>query len=92
LLPAAVGLPRAKALLMLGREFDADEAQRWGLVWRVADDDQAAAAALDVATQLAGGDAAVLGDIKALLHRSALHDVGTALARESAVHERLQQR
>lgn len=29
LLPAAVGLPHAKALMRLGREFGAEEAERW---------------------------------------------------------------
>jgi len=38
LLPRAVGLPRAKGLLMLGTEFTAADAERCGLLWAVVDD------------------------------------------------------
>jgi len=86
LLPAAVGLPRAKALLMLGRPFGADDAERWGLVAGVTDDEQALTTALELATELAGTDANALAATKALLHAAALGDVANALQRESAAH------
>jgi enoyl-CoA hydratase/carnithine racemase len=86
LLPAAVGLPRAKALLMLGRPFGAEDAERWGLVAGVADNEQAFATALQVAEELAAGDVHSLAASKALLHAAALGDVAGALQRESAAH------
>ena len=88
LLPAAVGLPRAKALLMLGRPFGAEDAERWGLVAGVTDDDQALTTALQVAAQLAETDAHALAVTKALLHSAALGSVADALTRESRAHER----
>jgi 2-(1,2-epoxy-1,2-dihydrophenyl)acetyl-CoA isomerase len=86
LLPAAVGLPRAKALLMRGQAFGADEAERWGLVAAVVDDEHALAVALDQAVQLAASDRHVLAGTKQLLHRAALGDVAQALESEAQVH------
>ena len=86
LLPAAVGLPRAKALLMLGRPFGAEDAERWGLVAGVTDDDQALTTALQVAAQLAATDAHALAATKALLHSAALGNVADALQREAQAH------
>lgn len=86
LLPAAVGLPRAKALLMRGQPFSAEEAECWGLVAAVVDDEQALPAAIEQAVQLAASDRAVLAGTKRLLHQAALGDVALALAREAQVH------
>jgi enoyl-CoA hydratase/carnithine racemase len=86
LLPAAVGLPRAKALLMRGQPFSAEEAERWGLVAAVVDDELALPAALEQAVQLAASDREVLAGTKHLLHHAALGDVADALAREARVH------
>jgi enoyl-CoA hydratase/carnithine racemase len=86
LLPAAVGLPRAKALLMLGRPFGAEDAERWGLVASVTDDDQALTMALQAAAQLAETDAQALAATKALLHGAALGSLADALAREARAH------
>jgi 2-(1,2-epoxy-1,2-dihydrophenyl)acetyl-CoA isomerase len=86
LLPAAVGLPRAKALLMRGQPFGAEEAERWGLVAAVVDDDRPLPVALEQAAQLAASDRDVLAGTKQLLHRAALGDVTDALAREAQAH------
>lgn len=86
LLPAAVGLPRAKALLMLGEPFGAADAERWGLVAQLADDEALPAAALALARRLAAAAPAAIGPSKALLHQAALGDVHAALAREAAAH------
>ncbi len=86
LLPAAVGLQRAKALLMLGRPFGAEDAEHWGLVAGVTDDDQALSTALQVAAQLAATDAHALATTKALLHGAALGSVAEALERETQAH------
>ena len=92
LLPAAVGLPRAKALMLLGEEFGAAEAERWGLVASVVDDGAGMAEAQRLAGMLAESDPAVLGFTKALLQDASLDNIGQVLSRESAAHRRLQRR
>ena len=89
LLPRKIGLARAKAVLMLGREFSAAEAAQWGLVWSVVEDAQLRPQAVAIAQQLAAADAAVLAGIKALLHEETFGDLGSVLAREAQAHARL---
>jgi enoyl-CoA hydratase/carnithine racemase len=50
----AIGAARTRELFLLGRYIDADTALAWGLVNRVADEAQMAAAELDLAAELAG--------------------------------------
>jgi 2-(1,2-epoxy-1,2-dihydrophenyl)acetyl-CoA isomerase len=88
LLPAAVGLPRAKQLLLLGQEFGADEAERWGLIASVVDHGQARQAALRLAEQLAGSDGRVLAGTKQLLHRATIGSLDEALEREATTHSK----
>lgn len=85
-LPAAVGLPRAKAMLMLGRELDAEQAERCGLVSERVDADDAVPTALAMAQELSLRDPLVLAQTKALLNRAAIGSVTEALARETAAH------
>ncbi|MCW5654515.1 enoyl-CoA hydratase/isomerase family protein [Hydrogenophaga sp.] len=86
LLPRLVGLQRAKGLLMLGQEIDAQEAAQWGLVWQVVDDDRLDGHARALATQLAQSDPALLTQVKHLVHREQLGDFTASLAREAAAH------
>lgn len=51
-LPAHAGLSRAKALTLLGEEFNAEQAQAWGLVWQVAPDAELDATAQRLASRL----------------------------------------
>jgi enoyl-CoA hydratase/carnithine racemase len=89
LLPRKVGLARAKGILLLGGDFSAVDAQRWGLVWKVVDDEQCASQALAIATQLAMSDARVLAEMKALLHEEAFGSLDAVLRREAKAHGRL---
>jgi glyoxylase I family protein len=89
LLPRLVGLQKAKGLLMLGQEVNAEAAEGWGLVWQVVDDDALTTHARQLAQQLARPDPALLAEVKQLVHREQLGDFGAALAREAAVHQRL---
>lgn len=50
-LPQAIGIPRAKELLMLGAPFDAAEALSLGLINRVTSGDELAAACQELASQ-----------------------------------------
>jgi enoyl-CoA hydratase/carnithine racemase len=83
LLPRLVGLSRAKALIWLGREFDAQRARDWGLVWETAPRQDLAARALACAHQLAATDPAALRHAKALIHGSALGGFAETLAGEA---------
>ena len=92
LLPHAIGLAKAKGVLLLGETFTAQQAEAWGLVWQVVDDAQLDVRALAIATQLAMSDANVLAEIKRSLHRETFGSLEPVLAREARVHGRLAKR
>jgi enoyl-CoA hydratase/carnithine racemase len=48
-----IGVPRTRELFLLGRNVDAATAERWGLVSRVADEDEVQDVALELARELA---------------------------------------
>jgi len=52
-LPRLVGHARAMALSMLGDKITAEQAQSWGMIWRVIDDEQLKDEALSLAKRLA---------------------------------------
>ncbi|MDR3452036.1 MAG: enoyl-CoA hydratase/isomerase family protein [Rhodoferax sp.] len=89
LLPRSVGLQKAKGMLMLGREVSATDAERWGLIWAVIDDENLVTEARNLARQLAAGDPVVLGAMKELLHRESIGDIAGALQREAQAHDKL---
>jgi enoyl-CoA hydratase/carnithine racemase len=69
LLPRLVGLGRATQLLMLGETVEAAEAERYGLVSQLVDDDALHEAASTLARRLAEGPALAYAQTKALLTR-----------------------
>lgn len=92
ILPAVVGLQRAKALLLLGEEFSATDAQAWGLVWSVVDDDALEAQALRVARRLAAIAPAVAARFKRVLNAVGLAEFDHAIGLESGMQRELMQR
>jgi len=72
-LPARVGAPRARQMLMLGTRIKGSDAERVGLVDRVTAPGQALAAALEDADRLAAGPPLALGVIKQMLSGEARH-------------------
>jgi 2-(1,2-epoxy-1,2-dihydrophenyl)acetyl-CoA isomerase len=66
----ALGLPRAKALALLGDKLSAEQAQNWGMIWQCVEDeklmDETMALALHLATQPTKG----LAKIKELMNNS----------------------
>jgi 2-(1,2-epoxy-1,2-dihydrophenyl)acetyl-CoA isomerase len=78
-LPRLVGHARAMGLALLGEALGAEEAERWGLIWRAIDDaalqDEAAALARHLARQPTRG----LGLIKRALHASAANSLDQQL-------------
>jgi 2-(1,2-epoxy-1,2-dihydrophenyl)acetyl-CoA isomerase len=55
LLSRSVGRHRANSLIMLGERLPAEEAQRWGMVYKVVDDGQAMQHARELAERMAKG-------------------------------------
>lgn len=66
-LPRAIGMARAKDMLLTSRKVTAEEAWQMGLVSRVIEPDQLMAQALEAAEQLAAAPTATIGLIKRLL-------------------------
>ncbi len=69
LLPRLVGLGRATSMLMLGDTVPAEEADRYGLVSELVDDDAVDAAAAALAKRLADGPWQAYAQTKSLLTR-----------------------
>jgi 2-(1,2-epoxy-1,2-dihydrophenyl)acetyl-CoA isomerase len=86
-LPAAAGLARAKALILLGEEFSAEQALGWGLVWKVVEDNELGAASRDIARRLAGLNPDMVARYKRVLNEIGLASFEEAVRQESA-HQR----
>jgi 2-(1,2-epoxy-1,2-dihydrophenyl)acetyl-CoA isomerase len=85
LLPRLVGLPRAKAMVLLGEGATGQEAVDLGLAYRcVADAEAVWSDGRALAARLAGGPTRSLGLSKVLLNRSFETDLATALELEGA--------
>jgi 2-(1,2-epoxy-1,2-dihydrophenyl)acetyl-CoA isomerase len=84
LLPRLVGLPRAKAMVMLGEGCTGNEAVELGLAYRCVDADAIDAEASSLAAQLAAGPTRALGLSKRLLNASFEIDLAHLLDLEGA--------
>ena len=71
LLSHLVGDARARGLAMLGDAIDAETAERWGMIWKVVDDDALAAESAAMAKRLAAAPASALAAIKTLFAAAA---------------------
>jgi enoyl-CoA hydratase/carnithine racemase len=83
LLPALVGMVKAREMLFLGERYDAATLGELGLAWRVVPDDDLMAAAHDVATRLAALPPLAVGAMKRVLNRTASTDLVAALRLET---------
>ncbi|MGH8668332.1 MAG: 2-(1,2-epoxy-1,2-dihydrophenyl)acetyl-CoA isomerase PaaG [Burkholderiales bacterium] len=70
-LPRLVGSARAMGLALLGDKLSAQDAQAWGLIWRVVDDDALVSESAGIAKQLAAGPTRGYGLLKKAMHASA---------------------
>jgi 2-(1,2-epoxy-1,2-dihydrophenyl)acetyl-CoA isomerase len=84
LLPRLVGLPRAKAMIMLGEGCTGAEAVELGLAYRCVDADALDDEATALAARLAAGPTRALGLSKRLLNASFETDLAGALELEAA--------
>ena len=82
-LPAFAGLSRAKALMLLGEEFGALQAQAWGLVWQVVPDADLDASATRVCRQLAALAPHVVSRYKKVLNEIGLGHFRRAVEAET---------
>jgi len=70
-LPRLVGTARAMGLALLAEKLPAEEAERWGLVWKCVDDASLMAEASGLARRLAAGPTKSYGLIKRAIYESA---------------------
>ena len=74
LLPRLIGMARAKALALLGERLSAEQAEQWGLIYRVVDDAELRSEALKLARHLATqptyGQAQIKRSLNASLNNS----------------------
>ncbi|MFM7274214.1 MAG: 2-(1,2-epoxy-1,2-dihydrophenyl)acetyl-CoA isomerase PaaG [Gammaproteobacteria bacterium] len=83
-LPRALGLPRAKALAMLGEKLSAEKAEQWGLIWRCVEDAGLMPEALMLARHLAAQSTRALARIKQAMQASFSNTLHEQLEMEKA--------
>jgi enoyl-CoA hydratase/carnithine racemase len=83
LLPALVGLNKAREMLFLGERYDADALLEMGVAWRVVADDKLTQSAVEVATGLADLPPLSVRAMKSVLNRTASCDLRQALQLET---------
>jgi len=83
LLPALVGLNKAREMLFLGRRYEARELLGMGVAWRVVEDDRLIDEANRVARQLADLPAGSVQAMKRVLNSCYSGDIETALSLET---------
>ena len=66
-LPRLIGTARAMGLALLAEPLSAEDAERWGLIWKVLDDERLMPEATELARRLASGPTKAFGLIKKAL-------------------------
>lgn len=69
-LPRLAGMQRAMALAMTGERLSAEDAERWGVIWKCVDDSELKNASEKMALSLASGPTRSLGLVKKALYDS----------------------
>jgi 2-(1,2-epoxy-1,2-dihydrophenyl)acetyl-CoA isomerase len=85
-LPRLAGTQRAMALAMTGERLSAEDAERWGIIWKCVDDSALGLESERMAKQLASGPTRSLGLIKRAIYASA----GNSLAAQLDLERDLQ--
>jgi len=85
-LPRLAGTQRAMALAMTGERLSAEDAERWGIIWKCVGDAELQNEAEKLAAQLASGPTRSLGLIKRAMYASA----GNGLAAQLDLERDLQ--
>lgn len=82
-LPRLIGMRKTQELMFTNRRLSAEEALQWGAINQVVADDELAAEALKLATQLANGPTRAFGMVKKLLQSSFDNGLETQLDAEA---------
>lgn len=83
LLPATVGLMKAREMILLGERFDASQALEMGLAWKVVPEAQLVAAAEGAARRIAALPGHAVGALKHALARAPGRGLAAAMALET---------
>lgn len=83
LLPALVGLNKAREMLFLGEQYEARVLLEMGVAWRVVSDERLFAEAHTVAEKLSGLPPLAVRAMKRVLNQGAVSDLTTALRLET---------
>ena len=78
-LPRLIGNARARALAMTAAPVSAEQAEAWGMIWRVVEDTVLAEEARALACSLAQAPTRALGFVKQAFEASAANDLDTQL-------------
>ncbi len=81
-LPRLVGHARALAMTMLGEAIPAEQAEAWGMIWKVVDDAALPGAAKEMAERLANQPTLALALSKKLIQASTANNLDDQLAME----------
>lgn len=88
-LPRLIGEAKAKALALTGEPIDADTAERWGMIWKVVDDEKLLMEARKYAGHLATQPTKALGAAKQMLQQSFANNLDTQLDLERDMQNEL---
>lgn len=83
ILPRLVGRARALGAVLTGEAVPAEEAERWGMIWKVVDDEALDETARELAAGLAARPTRALGLAKRILDASADNDLPAQLELEA---------
>lgn len=83
LLPAMVGINKAREMLFLGERYDADALLEMGVAWRVVADERLMEVAIETAARIGELPATSVQAMKRILNRTAALDLETALRLET---------
>lgn len=86
-LPRLAGFSKALELSLTGDELTSQDAERYGLVWKVVPPEQLMATAHELAMKLAHGPTKAIGLTKRALNKSISSDLETVLEYESYLQE-----
>jgi 2-(1,2-epoxy-1,2-dihydrophenyl)acetyl-CoA isomerase len=86
-LPRLIGLPRARAVAMLGEKVTAEQAEEWGMIWKCYDDDRLREEAIQMAGYLANQPTRSLAIIKRELRESTANSLEQQLALEAELQQ-----
>jgi 2-(1,2-epoxy-1,2-dihydrophenyl)acetyl-CoA isomerase len=90
-LPRYAGDIRARAMAILADKIPAEDAERFGMVWKVFDDEQLLPEARKMAAHLASMPTRAYGMIKHALNASQTSDLATQLELEAALQSQADQ-